>query len=58
MKRIIVYLTMALLMAAMMAASSIPAFADKEKRMRACDTPAEVHVPFCQTITSTITTTV
>jgi hypothetical protein len=53
MKRIIVLLTMALLMAAMMAASSIPAFADKEKRMRACDTPAEVHVPFCPIITTT-----
>jgi len=56
MKRIIVYLTVALLVAAMMAASSMPAFADKSNRLKACDNPGAEHVPFCPT-TITITTT-
>jgi hypothetical protein len=52
MKRIIVLLTVALLMAAMMAASSIPAFAVKDNRLKACELPGEDHVPFCPTTTT------
>jgi hypothetical protein len=53
MKRIIVLLTVALLMAAMMAASTLPAFADKNNRFKACDHPGAEHVPFCPITTTT-----
>ena len=51
MKRIIVLLTVALLMAAMMAASSIPASAVNDKGLEhACGHhPGVSHVPFCPT---------
>jgi len=51
MKRIIVWLTVALLMAAMMAASSIPALAVNDNGFdHACgDHPGASHVPFCTT---------
>jgi hypothetical protein len=55
MKRIIVLLTVALLMAAMMAASTLPAFAVNDNRLKACDHPGADHVPFCPIVTITTT---
>jgi hypothetical protein len=47
MKRIIVLLTVALLMAAMMATSSIPAFAVNPNAANACAHAGVEHVPHC-----------
>lgn len=47
MKRILVLLTVALLMAAMMVASAMPAFAVNDNAFRACDYAGVAHVPFC-----------
>jgi hypothetical protein len=47
MKRILALLTVALIMAAMMAASAMPAFAMNDDAFRACDHAGAAHVPFC-----------
>jgi len=57
MKRIIVWLTVALLMAAMMAASTLPAFAVNDHNTgKACEHPGADHVWFCSTTTISTTT--
>ena len=50
MKRIVLLLTVALVMAAMIAASAMPAFAVNEHALKACEVAADQgveHIPFC-----------
>ena len=47
MKRLLALLAVALLMAAMMAASATPALAVNDNAFRACDHAGASHVPFC-----------
>ncbi len=47
MKRILALLTVALLLAAMIVTSAMPAFAANGNAFRACDHAGVAHVPFC-----------
>ena len=47
MKRILALLAVVLLLAAMMVASAMQAFAQNGNAFRACDHAGAAHVPFC-----------
>jgi hypothetical protein len=47
MRRILLLVTVALVVAAMIVTSAMPAFAVNDNAFRACDHAGAAHVPFC-----------